>query len=302
MRLAWFSASGDYGAAARRETAIDPSDDTALLIRALAANHTIDVIDASRAHDFVWQHARRPFDLCVFELGGAPEQDFIAAYAAHYPGLIILRGMPRHEHTLQASRLIVVPHEPVAQAIADDYPGVRVRTLTPGVEPLPSAAPPVITALDWPPDGASLTYAMAGLAAGRAVIVFDGPETADWPALDPQNWEPRGLAPMVPGLRGQTPICVSIDPRDEAHSLRLALRRLESDSALRERLGAAARAWWREQATVELASKGFEILLEEASTLPDPSVMNSDDGMTLARRILSDFGPGPWPLALGPSR
>lgn len=279
MRLAWFRASA--------------GDDTTLLIRALTARHHITVIDMTRAHDFVWQHARQPFDLCVFELGGAPEQDFIAAYAVHYPGLVILRGVPRHERALQASRLIVVPHEPVAQAIADDYPGVRVRTLTPGVEPLPADAPPVITALNWPPDGASLTYAMAGLGAGRAVIVFDGPETADWPSLDPQNWESRGA------LETRAPICVSIDPRDAAHSLRLALRRLEGDAALRARLGTAAHAWWREHADVEPAVKGFEILLEEARMLPDPIVMQPDDGMGLARRILNDFGPGPWARGAG---
>ncbi len=313
MRLAWFSAftARSSSGATRREVGIDPANDTALLIRALADRHDIAVIDSSRAHDFVWQHARRPFDLCVFEVGGAPAQDFIAAYAIHYPGLVVLRGVPRHERVLPASRLIVVPHEPVAQAIEDDYPGVRVRTLTPGVEPLAADAPAVITALQWPPDGSALTYALAGFAAGRAVIVFDGPETADWPSLDPQNWQPRGLAPMVPGLdgakgetwhhRGQTPICVSIDPRDEGHSRRLALRRLEGDAALRARLGAAAEAWWREHATVHRAVTGFEILLEEARALPDPTTMHPDEGMGLARRILDDCGPGLWTLALGHS-
>jgi hypothetical protein len=306
MRLAWFSASG---ATRRGDAAIDPSNDTGLLIRALMARHTIEVIDEPRAHDFVWQHARNPFDLCVFELGGTRAQDFIAPYAVHYPGLVMLRGVPRHDRALQASRMVVVPYEPVAQALSDDYPGVRVRTLAPGVEPLPDAAPPVIAALSWPPDGAALTYAMAGFAAGRAVIVFDGPETADWPSLDPQNWEPRGLAHMVPGLnrtgtetwhpRGQTPICVSIDPRDEAHSLRLALRRLDGDSALRARLGSAAHTWWREHATVERAARGFEVLLEEARDAPDPIGLKADDGSTLAHTILGEFGIGPRALDLG---
>ena len=34
-----------------------------------------------------------------------------------------------------------------------------------------------------------MTYAISGFAARSAVIVFDSPETADWPSLDPQNWE-----------------------------------------------------------------------------------------------------------------
>jgi hypothetical protein len=218
----------------------------------------------------------------------------------------MLRGVPRHGRALQASRLVVVPHEPVAQALADDYPGVRVRTLAPGVDPLPGDASLVITALSWPPDGAALTHAMAGFAAGRAVIVFDSPETADWPSLDPQNWEPRdplalrGFAASARHAADEEPICVSIDPRDEAHSLRLALRRLDGDPALRERLGAAAQTWWREHATVEMAANGFEVLLQEARDTPDPIGLDADDGTSLARRLLGEFDFGPRALGLGP--
>jgi hypothetical protein len=301
MRIAWFVPCSTEPPG--------PVDDTALLIRALRPRHAIIVFDASRAHDFVWQQARDPFDLSVFELGGTPAHRFIAPYAVHYPGLVMLRGVPRHDHALQSSRLVVVPHDPVAQALADDYPGVRIRTLAPGVEPLPADAPAVIAALNWPPDGAALTYAMAGFAAGRAVIVFDGPETADWPSLDPQNWQLRGLTPMVAGLnlasaetwhhRGQTPICVSIDPRDEAHSLRLALRRLDTDAELRARLGAGAHAWWREHGTVELAVGGFESLMQEARSIRAPATVVGDDGTGLARRILSECGM-PWALSPKP--
>ena len=293
MRLAWFSpasaAVGGFGAARH---SVPPSDDTALLVRALATHHRIDIIDESRAHDFIWQHARNPFELCVFELGGTAGHHFISAYAVHFPGLVMLRGLPRYDRALQAARLVVVPNEPVAQAIADDYPGVRVRTLIPGVEPL-TEDDEVIVALRWPPDGAALTYAMAGFAAGRAVIVFDTPETADWPSLDPQTWQARQLAsPKRRSRGGGTPICVSIDPRDEAHSLRLALRRLHQDADLRARLGAAAHAWWRDHATVALAAAGFERLLEEARALPEPVVTEARDGMGLARHILSEFGLG----------
>ena len=296
MRIAWFAAASASsvrlntpGPAAPAGDHIDPSNDTALLMRALRARHTIDAIDASGAHDFVWQHARRPYDLCVFELAGTSAHDFVAPYAVHYPGIVLLRGLPRHDRALRASRLVVVPHEPVAQAIADDYPGTRVRTLTPGVEPLPADAPDVITALNWPPDARALTYALAGVAAGRAVIVFDGPETADWPSLDPQNWQPRTLRPDLPRGEWPTPICVSIDSRDQAHSVGLALRRLESDPALRARLGAAARAWWQTHATVERATTGFEALLDEACTVPPIGIADADEGMSLARGILEDF-------------
>ncbi|MGH9350327.1 MAG: hypothetical protein ACRD26_24015 [Vicinamibacterales bacterium] len=293
MRFAWFRPAVSTTPPAGRAEAAGPADDTALLLRALAARHTIDVIDERRAHDFVWQYARNPHELCVYELGGTPAHQFAAAYAVHFPGIVILRGLPRHDHALRAARLVVVPHEPVAQAIADDVPGARVRTLTPGVEPLSGDADMVINALRWPPDGGALTYAMAGLAAGRAVIVFDGPETADWPSLDPQTWEPRAPLP------GREPICVSVDPRDEAHSLRLARRRLGDDPALRARLGAAATAWWREHATVRLASEGFEHLLAEARALPK-GLVDADDWSSTARRVLDDFGMTPGSRGLGP--
>jgi hypothetical protein len=281
MRLAWFKPHAP---------AHEADDDTALLIRALAPRHDVDVIEMSRAHDFVWQHARRPWDLCVYELGGSTAHQFIAAYAAHFSGIVLLRGLPRYDQALLSARVVVVPHEPVAQALADDYPGVRIRTLVPGVEPLMDEAG-VVEALRWPPDGGALTRALAGFAAARAVVVFDGPETADWPSLDPQNWQPR--APLERRASGpaREPICVSIDPRDAAHSLDLARKRLEGDPVLRERLGRGAQDWWRRHATVAIATARFEELLEEAAALPPPdSAGAADDGMRKAQQILDAFG------------
>jgi hypothetical protein len=281
MRLAWFKPHA---------LVHEADDDTALLIRALVPRHAVDVIGISRAHDFVWQHARRSWDLCVYELGGSPAHQFIAAYAAHFSGVVLLRGLPRYDQALLSARVVVVPHEPVAQALADDYPGVRIRTLVPGVEPLMDE-PGVVEALRWPPDGAALTRALAGFAAAGAVIVFDGPETADWPSLDPQNWQPRAPLERRGSVPPREPICVSIDPRDAAHSLDLARRRLEADPALRDRLGRAAQAWWRSNATVAIATARFEDLLEEAASLPPPdSARAADDGTRKARQILDAFG------------
>jgi hypothetical protein len=275
MRLAWF----------RPPSAWQGPADTALLVRALQARHRIDIIDERAAHDFVWQHARNPFDLCVYELDGTPAHQFAAAYAVHYPGVILLRGLPRHERAIRAARVVVVPHEPVAQALSDDFPDARIRTLPPGVDPLPDAAGAVIQALRWPPDGGALTYAMAGFAASRAVIVFDGLETADWPSLDPQTWQPR--APF----EHRRPICVSLDPRDEAHSLRLARARLETDAALRTTLGQAAHEWWAQHATVDIAAAAFNAILEEARSFPTPPMrVHADNGTSKARDIISAFG------------
>ena len=86
----------------------------------------------------------------------------------------------------------------------------------------------VVIALRWPAPGAALPDTIYGMSAGKPVIVFETEATADWPALDPQTWQPRGFEAHA------RPIVVSIDPRDEEHSLMLAIRRLSADAALRE--------------------------------------------------------------------
>jgi hypothetical protein len=114
----------------------------------------------------------------------------------------------------------------------------------------------VVLALRWPWYGEPPTDALAGMASGRAVVVLETAGTADWPALDPQTWRPRG-----PGT--DPPIAVSIDPLDEEHSLTLTLTRLVSDPALRVRLGAAAFDWWNAHATPAHAVDDWERVLRE---------------------------------------
>ena len=113
--------------------------------------------------------------------------------------------------------------------------------------------------------------------------------TAGWPALDPQTWQPRGWT-------GQPPIVVSIDPRDEEHSLALALRRLATDAQLRESLGAAAHEWWRQHATLDHAVQAWRSILAEAITVtPSPRPSNwprhlTANGTERARDLLAEFG------------
>ena len=145
----------------------------------------------------------------------------------------------------------------------------------------------IIVAMSWPPDEA--TSAIAGMAAGKAVVVFEAAHTAGWPALDPQTWQPRGWT-------AERPVVVSVDPRDEEHSLSLALRRLASDSSLRGELGRAAQAWWRQHATVDHAARAWRSIIEEAATLtPRQRPANwprhlTADGTERAREILGEFG------------
>ena len=65
-------------------------------------------------------------------------------------------------------------------------------------------------------------------------------------------------------------IAVSIDPRDEEHSLPLAIRRLTTYAALRARLGDAAHAWWKAHATPRHAADDWERILAEAARLGPP--------------------------------
>jgi hypothetical protein len=150
----------------------------------------------------------------------------------------------------------------------------------------------VVIALTWPPLETPLTAAFAGMAAGKAVVALELDATADWPALDPQTWKPRGIVPVG------TPIAVTIDPADEVHSLMLSMRRLASDAPLREQLGNAAQAWWRGHATsAHAASAWNQILLEAVSLAPPPRPTHwpkhlGADGTELTRTILGQFGLG----------
>src|SRR5258705_13929460 len=85
-----------------------------------------------------------------------------------------------------------------------------------------------VVALTWPPFETPLTSALAGMAAGKAAVATEREVTADWPALDPQTWRPRGLGAATP------PISVTIDPRAAEPSLPLAMRRRAADRPLRQ--------------------------------------------------------------------
>jgi hypothetical protein len=87
-----------------------------------------------------------------------------------------------------------------------------------------------------------------------------------------------------------------VDPRDEEHSLVVALRRLADDPQLRTRLGAAARAWWLRHGTVASALSAWRHALEDAAgsttwRRPDGWPAHLDaDGSALADTILRECG------------
>ena len=223
------------------------------------------------------------------------------------------------------SRLVVAFDAAVARSLEEEHTGARIRHVTPGVpagnsrRPAPASElrvglidpsrreaveraarrarnrgaavrvldvpdeADVIVALEWPPAAGPPVAALHAMARGRPAIVLEVEATAGWPALDPQTWQPRGFSTAAP-------IAVSIDPRDEEHSLMLAFVRLAADPSLRSALGAAGLAWWRAHATIEHAAAGWEAILREAATLDSASPQPVADGSESARRILEDFG------------
>lgn len=100
MRVAWFSPLPPTrsGIAAY----------SAEVLELLHSSHAIDVfVDRTfpasglpcpvrDAHDFIWQHRLDPYDLVVYQLGNAPCHDYMWAYLARFPGLVVLHDTRLH--------------------------------------------------------------------------------------------------------------------------------------------------------------------------------------------------------------
>ncbi|HTM02952.1 MAG TPA: hypothetical protein VL173_05580 [Vicinamibacterales bacterium] len=351
MKIAWFHRDPVM-------PAIDASD-AADVASALTDEHHIDRVTAARAHDFVWQHARQPYDLTIFELGDTPADAFMWPYVFHYPGVLALNArtlerarsatLVKHQRThhlraeralgwnllrapLLASRLVVVRDAAAADELREAHPGIEVRTVPIGVRPLaiqppaeslrfvitgnrqdvaaraaararaaglpivlttgadPLPAGDTVVALEWPATGAAPVAALRAMASGLTAIVFETEATAVWPTLDPQNWQPRGYRTEA------APIAVSIDPRDEEHSLMLAMKRLSADAGLRTDLATAARAWAWQHASVRAAAEAWKAVIDDAVRRPPPAAPAdlpphlTADGTSRARTLLAGMG------------
>jgi glycosyltransferase involved in cell wall biosynthesis len=89
MRVAWFSPvpPAHSGIAAY----------SAELLPHIAGDHRVDVFDEAHAHNFVWMARHDPYDLVVYQLGNAPCHDYMWAYLAAYPGLVVLHDARLHQ-------------------------------------------------------------------------------------------------------------------------------------------------------------------------------------------------------------
>lgn len=373
MRVAWFRP--------RTIDHADPFDDTHALITALrTAGHHLDVITAPLAHEFVWQHARRPYDASVFELDDDKEYTYVWPYLMHFGGVVFLRRLTLHDSRatrlslenrpgdyeaefrfsegnvlphgamnwlharwpmlrvpVEAASMVVMPFMGVAGELQRQYPGKRIGYAPIAVAPVDRSAvtaasgnvtfgllsrddrPPirnamaravdtgsrvtlvvaddpltlaaradVVLSLQWPWEGAPLFDAVTAMAAAKPVVALETRGTADWPALDPQTWQPRALSDA-------DPIAVTIDTRQEEHRLLLTFRRLAADAAMRERLGNAAFAWWQSHVSPGAAAAAWERVLFEAAAMQPPGRPDGwpdhldADGSERARALLGEM-------------
>src|SRR5476651_312769 len=89
MRVAWFSPlpPARSGIAAY----------SAELLPLLEGSHVVERFAEADAHDFVWKARREPYDLVVYQLGNAPCHDYMWAYLAAIPGLVVLHDARLHQ-------------------------------------------------------------------------------------------------------------------------------------------------------------------------------------------------------------
>jgi glycosyltransferase involved in cell wall biosynthesis len=104
-------------------------------------------------------------------------------------------------------------------------------------------------------------------------------------------------ASRIPHPDSEAPICVAIDILDEDHSLRLAMRRLASDPALRTALGGAGQRYWQREHSIARMVEDYERILIQAASLPVPHCALPahlvDDGDRLLTRTLGELSVGP---------
>ena len=98
MRLAWFSPfpPAHTGIAGRSVELVRALRARGIGIDSFVHHVSADAPDAVSAHDFVWRHARHPYDLVVYQFGNSSHHDYMWPYALRYPGLVVLHDTRLH--------------------------------------------------------------------------------------------------------------------------------------------------------------------------------------------------------------
>jgi glycosyltransferase involved in cell wall biosynthesis len=122
--------------------------------------------------------------------------------------------------------------------------------------------------LRWPTAGEMSGPWLRCLALGLPTVIVDLAHLAGVPSLDPRTWRQHG------GDTGKDPVCIAVDILDEDHSLGLAMRRLATQAALRERLGRAAADYWRREHAPERMFNDYRRVVAHALVvdLPRPAL------------------------------
>jgi glycosyltransferase involved in cell wall biosynthesis len=154
------------------------------------------------------------------------------------------------------------------------------------------AAADVTLNLRWPTAREVSGPWLRCLAAGKPTVTVDLWHLSDVPSLDPRTWQPNTSTTAGPS----DPCTVAIDILDEEHSLRLALRRLGTDSDARRALGQAARRYWAANHSIATMASDYLRLIATAAQLPAvrhvgtlPAHLTNDASRTL-REVIAEIG------------
>ncbi len=181
--------------------------------------------------------------------------------------------------------------------------------------------------LRWPTAREMSGPWLRALAAGLPTITTDLAHLADLASLDPRTWAIRpgsgirdpGSEPQShstsgsnrsdPGSRSdrasripnRDAVAIAVDILDEDHSLRLAMRRLATDAALRASLGASARSYWEREHSMPRMLEDYRRVISDAAAAPPPGPRLPahliDDGDRKLKDLLDQFGIGASPIA-----
>jgi len=155
------------------------------------------------------------------------------------------------------------------------------------------AAADVSLCLRWPSSHETSASWLRCLAAGTPTISTDLVHTVDIPTLDPQDWRVRSTS-----IEQDAPVGVSIDLRDEIHSLQLAMVRLSEDARLRATLGRSARDLWDARFRLDRMAQSYRGVIDIAAQTPVPVAARlaalpehfHSTGGAETQRILQDIG------------
>jgi glycosyltransferase involved in cell wall biosynthesis len=177
--------------------------------------------------------------------------------------------------------------------------GLGPRTIVTGYLDSDRALTECIAACDaslnlrWPTAGEVSGPWLRCLALGLPTVIVDLAHLAHVPSLDARTWQLHG------GGTGAAPVCIAVDILDEDHSLGLAMRRLATQPALRERLGPTAADYWRREHAPDLMVDDYANLIERALHRGAPSaalpVHLLADGGRVLDEIGGQFGVQPLP-------